>query len=71
MTSTAVLETRLADAEAALHSLLTGVKEVSVSYNGQSVTFTQATAGQLRGYIAELKIQLGQTPPRRSFGISF
>jgi len=55
----------LADAELALHKLLVGAKEVSVGYEGKTVTYTQASAPSLRAYIQELKNHLGTGTPRR------
>ena len=56
---TAVIQARLTDAETALHNLVLGKGRVTVSYDGESVTFTQANIAELRKYIAELKAQLG------------
>jgi hypothetical protein len=67
--STATLQQWLADAQQALHDLSIGGKPVTVTYtqgDGQkSVTYTRAEAGALRGYIEELKAQLGITCGRR------
>ncbi|TPN16233.1 phage tail protein [Mesorhizobium sp. B2-1-3] len=55
----AVLTARLASAETALHSLMVGQSAVSLSYDGESVTYSQADEAKLRRYIGELKSQLG------------
>lgn len=70
MTDTATLQARLTEAEAALHDLQTGRREVSVGYDGRSVTFTQASIGQLRAYIADLKSQLGLGCRTRARGVA-
>lgn len=62
-------ETELAEAKKALHQLMTGRKAVTVSYEGESVTYTAATEGNLRRYIAELETKLGQRAWARRPGI--
>ncbi|MCP4352300.1 MAG: phage tail protein [Desulfobacterales bacterium] len=59
MTDNTVLQTRLEEAEAALHDLSLGDKAVTVSVSGKSVTFTPANIGGLRAYISELQSKLG------------
>lgn len=50
---------RLAEAEMALHKILTGSKEQSVSFGaGKSVAYTQANISELRRYINELKDEI-------------
>lgn len=63
MTETTVdcptLRLRLAEAELALHKLLTGSKAQTVTFGpSKSTTFTPATASDLRRYIGDLKDQL-------------
>jgi polyhydroxyalkanoate synthesis regulator phasin len=58
MADLTTLQTRLSEAEDALHKLLTGQKAVSVSDEGQSVTFTQSNIEELRAYINELRNQI-------------
>ena len=62
---TPTLQQWLRDAQQAMHDLMTGVKPKVVLYtqgDGQkSTTFTEANIGMLRGYIQELKVQLGIT----------
>jgi hypothetical protein len=55
----ALLQKRLAEAEEALHRLLTGSQEEASDYNGFRTTFTAANTGDLRLYINQLKRQLG------------
>jgi hypothetical protein len=63
-------ETWLSDAEAAYHRLLTGASEVTVSYDGESVTYRAATKAQLLSYIGELRAALGK-PKLRNPGVGF
>jgi hypothetical protein len=44
----------LSEAQIARHKLATGTKEASVSYEGKSVTFTQADMYRLDTYIESL-----------------
>lgn len=60
----------LAEAELALHRLLTGTAEQTVQFgSGKSVTYTAANINQLKAYIADLKNQVaecdGQAQSRR------
>ena len=63
---TATLQQWLRDSQQAMHDLATGSKVVQVSYmqgDGQKmVTYKHTDMAMLRGYIAELKAQLGITP---------
>lgn len=60
MADLATLQTRLAEAEDALHKLMTGGKTVAIrSSNGSMVTYGEADAAALRGYIADLRGQIG------------
>ena len=46
----------LAEAEDALHKLLTGTSATIVTYaDGRSVTYTRATVPELQAYIARLR----------------
>lgn len=55
-----IYETRLAEAENALHQLtIGGMARTFVDQNGERVEFTVANAARLRGYIYELKMALG------------
>ncbi len=75
MTETATIEARLAEAEAALHKLLTGAQLVELRHSAGAVSrtgiFTPTTVGELRAYIADLKRQLGLPTGRRAIGIRF
>lgn len=66
MVDRALLQTRLDEAETALHQLLVGKASVSLSYQGESVTFTAADEARLRAYIAQLKAELGLTTRPRA-----
>ncbi len=59
MPDQATLQARLDEAETALHALLTGRREVSVGYDGRTVTYARTDVGALQAYIAELKSRLG------------
>lgn len=59
---------RLSEAETALHKLVTGQQTVRLEYDGKSVTYTQATMGQLRAYIAELEVKTGKRSSRSRAG---
>lgn len=66
----------LAEAEIALHKLLTGSKELSVSFGaGKSVAYTQANISELRRYINELKEEIavaeGRAQPRGAIRFIF
>ena len=63
----AVLTTaeKLAEAETALHSLLTGKRAVTVRYGDRTLTFTEGDIDELRRYIAELKALDDPTTYRR------
>lgn len=51
----------LAQAELALHKLLTGTKEESVQFGaGKSVKYTSTNLSQLRAYINELKDEIAR-----------
>jgi hypothetical protein len=66
---TALYQRRLTEAENALHQLLLGKKAVSLSYSGESVTYTQSDEGRLRAYIGELSAALGLTCHARRRGV--
>ncbi len=56
MTELLELKKRLIEAEGALHQLLTGTREVTVSVGGFGATsYAQANISELRQYISELK----------------
>ncbi len=59
MSSTMTLAEKLADAERALHELVTGTSpRVVVDQNGERIEYTAASAPRLRAYIDDLKRQL-------------
>jgi hypothetical protein len=66
---TATLQQWLLDSQQAMHDLMTGSKVVQVAYqqgDGQKmVTYKHPDISMLRGYIQELKAQLGITCGRR------
>lgn len=72
MADIATLTARKAEAEEALHKLMTGQAAVTVGYDGRSVSYTPARQAELRAYIKELDVQLGNiTSARRApLGIS-
>ena len=58
----AVITTRLADAEEALHQLtIGGHARVFVDQNGERVEYTTPQSTRLRAYIYELKLKLGKS----------
>ncbi|MEH6477987.1 MAG: gpW family head-tail joining protein [Sneathiella sp.] len=59
MTDISVLQTRLTEAEKALHALMTGKQVVTIGNEGDTVTYNQAGAAALRIYIRELKSGMG------------
>ncbi len=71
MADAQVLQSRLDQAESALHELLLGAKVVEVSYADRTVKYTRSKESDLRQYINELKRQLGQRTPRRSRTVNF
>lgn len=63
-------KTYLADAEAAYHRLQTGAQETSISYNGESVSYSQASMPKLLAYITSLRKALGKSLPSNR-GVAF
>ncbi len=69
MADTATIQARLAEAEEALHALMTGSREEEVVWaDGRRSKYTTATLPQLQAYIADLKAQL---IPRRPIFFDF
>lgn len=66
MTDTATLQSRLDEAEQALHDLTVGNKPSAVAGDGERIEYRSnpQSVAELRSYIAELKRQLGQSKPR-------
>lgn len=59
MTETTTLRQRLREAEAALHRLMIGEREVTVSVGGYgATTYAQTDRGALEAYIARLKAEI-------------
>ena len=70
----ATLQSRLADAQAAYHSLMIGQNLSVVSYGQgdgtKSVTYTRTNINALAAYIAQLQMQMGYRA-RRAIGLRF
>ena len=64
MATTEQMETWLEEAEEAYHKLRTGQQTVTVTYEGRSRTYSQASATGLQAYIRELQVALGIKPGR-------
>lgn len=62
----ATLQLWLSDAQAALQGLMTGRREVTVAYDGKSVTYSNASKGDLIMWIGQLQRALGVGRPRRA-----
>lgn len=60
------LQAWLTSAQSALNDLMTGGKVATVSYDGKSVTYTQANVANLMAWIQQLKAQLGVGGRRRA-----
>lgn len=56
---TALYQTWLAQAKSALHQLSIGKKAVTLSYNGETITYDKTDEARLRRYIGELETALG------------
>ncbi len=74
MSDLSILQTRLSEAEEALHKLMTGSKAETLEKGDNRVTYTKADAGQLRQYIIQLRCQISDAggspaPRRRAFVI--
>ena len=65
----------LADARLAYHTLMTGGKPVSLTYDmgagKKTVAYSPANLGSLNEYIASLERQLGVSGGRRAIGVRF
>ncbi len=58
MADLATLQTRLAEAETAEHSLLTGTRVAVVARDGRRIEYTPGSLPQLQAYIADLRSQI-------------
>ncbi|MFT5133847.1 MAG: hypothetical protein ACI9SC_002320 [Gammaproteobacteria bacterium] len=68
MATLIVLKERLMQAEDALHQLMTGEREVTISVGGYgATTFSQVNRSDLERYISQLKSEIGTKEgcPRR------
>ncbi len=67
MPDLATLQLRLTESEDALHHLMTGEREVSVTVSDYgATTFSQVTRKDLERYIADLKNQIARMSGRPS-----
>jgi hypothetical protein len=62
----AVLQQWLSDAQSALASLMSGRREISVSYDGKAVTYSAANRSDLEAWIGLLQRCLGINRGRRA-----
>lgn len=60
------LQQWLADAQSALQALMTGRREITIAYDGKSVTYSNASKGDLIMWIQSLQRQLGIGGRRRA-----
>lgn len=60
---------RVDEAREALHQMEIGRAEVSLSYNGESVTYAATNIGALRQYVRDLEAKLGLASQRDSVTI--
>ena len=58
MATSSEIQTRLSEAEAALHALATGARVADVWRDGRRVTYTPASMQDLRDYISLLRSDL-------------
>ena len=62
----ATLQQWLREAQSALQALMTGRREVTIAYDGKSVTYSTASQANLIMWIKQLQQQLGIAPRRRA-----
>lgn len=65
MATLSTLQTWLSEAEIARHKLRTGAAVASWSSAGRAMSYSQATAGDLDTYIADLKQQIAEAQGAR------
>ncbi|HHA1934309.1 TPA: phage head-tail joining protein [Enterobacter ludwigii] len=58
-------QAELDGARAALYDLMTGKRVATVQKDGRRVEFTAASVSDLKKYISDLEVQLGNTQRRR------
>jgi translation initiation factor IF-3 len=58
MATVLTLQTRLSEAESALHLLAQGKRTVTVQFEGRTVTYTQSTMQELTQYVDRLRVEL-------------
>lgn len=66
-----VTQGRLAEAQTALHELMTGRRVVKVMVDGQSTEFTPANLDRLQAYIARLQAAVASSRPYRALPVVF
>lgn len=74
MAALATLQTRLEEAETALHQLMTGKQVARVGHGDAQVEYTKADLPALRSYIRDLNAQIAEaqgTRTRRPIGVKF
>jgi hypothetical protein len=64
MATTEELQARLDEAQSALHKVMIGKQTVRIVYDGVEYGYSPANVGDLRAYILELQVQLGQKTGR-------
>lgn len=70
-TPATTLRSWLTAAQSAYNALMTGGSEVTVAYDGKSVTYVAADVGRLEAYIVLLQRQLGINRGRRAMRLWF
>lgn len=63
MADLATLQSRLTEAEEALHKLATGERVVTIGHAEGTLTYTQATIGELQAYITQLRSDIAAAGP--------
>lgn len=58
MADLATLQSRLTDAEAALHQLNIGAQQIQIDHGDMRTTFTKINVADLRRYVDDLKAQI-------------
>jgi len=67
----ATLEARLAEAETALHMLMTGRQAVMVRTDTETVQYSLSDTARLSAYVRSLRAQLGRLPRGGAIGVAF